>query len=191
VGKKKAAIMAERLQKVNPLADIQAVVQFYSPYNSEDFLQNPPSLVIDCIDNITAKCHLLASCVKKNIPVICAGGASAKVDPLRIKFSDLADTHTDPFLLQVRRVLRQKHDFPAEGKFGIPTVFSDEVPTDPHTLSYDKGEGFKCVCPQGQNNLHSCDNRSMIYGTASYVTGAFGLVIASRAVDFLKNTPAS
>jgi tRNA threonylcarbamoyladenosine dehydratase len=49
-------------------------------------------------------------------------------------------------------------------------------------LTYDKGEGFKCVCPQGQNNLHSCDRRNVIYGTASFVTGAFGLACASWVV---------
>jgi len=141
---------------------------------------------LDCVDNLTAKCHLLANCKQNNISVICAGGASAKEDPLQVEFVDLADTHTDPFLLQVRRILRQKHNFPREGKMEIPTVFSAEPPKEPFELNYDKGRGFQCVCPQGQNDLHSCEHRNIIYGTASYVTGAFGLVMASRAIDLLK-----
>jgi tRNA threonylcarbamoyladenosine dehydratase len=187
VGKKKAVIMAERLQKINPQAEIIAIEQFYNETNSEEILARNPDLVIDCIDNLTAKCHLLATCHGKHIPVMCSGGASAKEDPLQVKFADLADTHTDPFLLQVRRILRQKYAFPSEGAFNIPTVFSTEAPTTPFELKYDKGLGFKCVCPQGQNNFHSCENRNIIYGTASYVTGAFGLVLASRAVSFLKS----
>ncbi len=49
-------------------------------------------------------------------------------------------------------------------------------------LHYDNGEGFKCVCPQGQRDLHSCDRRNVIYGTASFVTGSFGLAMASWVV---------
>jgi tRNA A37 threonylcarbamoyladenosine dehydratase len=82
----------------------------------------------------------------------------------------------------MRKILRTKHDFPREGKFGIPCVFSDEIPMMPVELNYDNGQGFQCVCPQGQNNLHSCDKRNMIYGTASFVTGQFGLVMASWVV---------
>lgn len=187
VGKKKAAVMAERLQKINPQAKVHSIEKFYNAFSSEEILASKPDLILDCVDNLTAKCHLLATCIEKKVPVICAGGASAKEDPTKVKVADLADTHTDPFLLQVRRILRQKYNFPAKGKMEIPTVFSDEHPTMPFELKYDNGQGFKCVCPQGELDPHSCDNRNMIYGTASYVTGAFGLVMASLAIQFLKS----
>ena len=53
----------------------------------------------------------------------------------------------------------------------------------PVDLKYDNGEGFKCVCPQGEIDPHSCLHRSVIYGTASFVTGAFGLTMASWVVQ--------
>ena len=187
IGNKKVAVMAERLKRINPQATITAVEKFYNAENSEEILAHQPNIILDCIDNLSAKCHLLATCVARGIPIITAGGASAKEDPLQIKFVDLSETCIDPFLLQVRRILRQKHGFPSEGKMGIPTVFSTEHHTAPLDLAYDNGQGFKCVCPQGQNDFHSCDNRNMIYGSASYVTGAFGLVMASRAIQMLKS----
>jgi tRNA A37 threonylcarbamoyladenosine dehydratase len=186
IGEKKAAVVAERLAKVNPQAKIRCLDKFYSVESADEILGDKPDLVLDCIDNLTSKCHLLATCRARGIPVITSGGASAKEDPLKIKFSDLADTHTDPFIHEVRRILRQKHGFPSEGPMGIPAVFSDERPSTPFELEYDKGTGFRCVCPQGLNNQHSCEKRPVIYGTASYVTGAFGLVMASRAVSLLK-----
>ena len=65
--------------------------------------------------------------------------------------------------------------------------FSDEEPMPSVELKYDKGEGFRCVCPQGQNNLHSCEHRPVIWGNASFVTGAFGLNMASWVVrDIMK-----
>lgn len=182
VGKKKAQIMAERLRKINPQAQIKEHVLFYNEQNSETILSEKPDYIIDAIDNLTAKCHLISTCKKLGIPVITSGGAAARLDPMSVKLKDLAETHSDPLAHQVRKILRTKHEFPREGQFGVPCVFSDEIPMMPEELKYDNGEGFKCVCPQGQNDVHSCDNRRMIYGTASFVTGSFGLSMASWVV---------
>ncbi len=182
VGKKKAQVMAERLKKINPQAQVHDVVTFYNEANSEAILASRPDFIIDAIDNLTAKAHLLATCKKLGIPVITSAGAGARLDPLAVRLCDLAETHTDPLAHQMRKILRTRHEFPREGKFGIACVFSEEIPMMPEELKYDNGEGFQCVCPQGQNNPHSCDRRNMIYGTASFVTGNFGLVMASWVV---------
>lgn len=182
VGKKKAQIMAERLRKINPQGTVKEHVLFYNEENSATILAEKPDYIIDAIDNLTAKAHLLATCKQLGIPVITSAGAAARLDPLSVKLTDLAETHTDPLAHQMRKILRTRHEFPREGKFGIPCVFSDEIPMMPVELHYDNGAGFKCVCPQGQNNLHSCDKRNRIYGTASFVTGNFGLVMASWVV---------
>lgn len=182
VGKKKAQIMAERLRKINPQATVKEHVLFYSEAQSPALLADRPDFIVDAIDNLTAKAHLLSTCRELGIPVITSAGAAARLDPLSVKLADLAETHSDPLAHQMRKILRQRHQFPREGKFGIPCVFSDETPMMPEELNYDNGEGFKCVCPQKQNDLHSCDQRRMIYGTASFVTGNFGLVMASWVV---------
>ena len=183
VGRKKADIMTERLRKINPQATIECISEFYNEENSERMLSCNPDYIVDAIDNLTAKTHLLATCRARGIKVITSGGSGGKMDPLRIKKVDLADTHMDPLAHQVRKILRQKYDFP-KGKFDIPCIFSDEFPIDPVELKYDGGKGFKCVCPQGsQNKLHGCDSRNVIWGTASFVTGAFGLAMASHIVQ--------
>jgi tRNA threonylcarbamoyladenosine dehydratase len=182
VGKKKAVVMAERLRKINPQNIVQDIAKFYSEENSAEILSHKPDYIVDCIDNLTAKAHLLATCQKLQIPVISSSGASARMDPSMIKIKDMSETHTDPLAHQMRKILRQKYAFPREGLFGIPCVFSEETPMVPEELHYDNGEGFKCVCPQKANDLHSCDKRNVIYGTASFVTGAFGLMMASWVV---------
>lgn len=182
VGKKKAEVMAERLKKINPQAQVQAVSMFYNEENSAEILAHKPDYIVDAIDNLSAKIHLLNYCRQNEIPVITSGGAAARLDPSRIKTEDLADTYQDPLAAQVRKLLRQKFEFPRNGKFGIPCVFSDEPTIQPQELKYDNGEGFKCVCPQGQNDLHSCEHRNVIWGTASFVTGAFGLHMSSWIV---------
>jgi tRNA A37 threonylcarbamoyladenosine dehydratase len=182
VGRKKAEVMAERLRKINPQAQIVERVKFYNEENSNEIFADKPDYILDCIDNLTAKSHLLATCRKLQTPVITATGAAARLDPLSVQLVDLADSHTDPMAAQLRKILRTRHEFPREGSFDIPCVFSSEMPMEPVQLHYDKGEGFKCVCPQGQNNLHSCEHRNVIYGNASFVTGTFGLVMASWVV---------
>jgi tRNA A37 threonylcarbamoyladenosine dehydratase len=114
-------------------------------------------------------------------------GAAARLDPTRIRTADLAQTHKDPLARNVRRLLRKQHliAFDEKQPLGITAVFSDEPPIDPSAVGYDHGEGFRCVCPNGDNGLHSCEKRSRIEGSAAFVTGAFGLACASVVVRTL------
>lgn len=182
VGKNKSEVMAERMRKINPQMKVVEHNMFYNEENSATLLSDRPDFVIDAIDNLTAKAHLINTCKNQGIKVISAMGAAARMDPTRIKIVDLAESHSDPLAHQLRKILRQKYDFPPDGSFGVTCVFSDESVIMPIDLTYDKGEGFKCVCPQGQNNLHSCDRRNVIYGNAGFVTGAFGLAMTSWVV---------
>ena len=186
VGQPKAAVLAERLRDINPQARVQDVGLFYDAASSDEVLGGgplgPPDFVVDAIDNITAKCHLLATCRSRGLPVVSATGASGRMDPTALAIADLADTRVDPLALEVRKILRRKYGFPAEGAFGIPAVYSSEHPRHPEELHYDEDTGFRCVCPGGKNEHHSCEERRLIYGTASFVTGSFGLFAASVAV---------
>lgn len=182
VGHKKSEVMAERLRKVNPQAKIESLPVFYNKETSEQILSLKPDFILDAIDNLTAKTHLLNECRTRGVKVITSGGASGKMDPTRIRIVDLAKTEIDPLSHSVRKILRQEYNFPKGRFFDIPCVFSDEPPTAPIELKYDNGQGFKCVCPQGEENPHGCLHRSIIYGTAGFVTGAFGMAMASWVV---------
>ncbi len=189
VGQKKAVVMGERLKKINPQAIVQVITKFYNKDTSEEILALKPDFIVDAIDNLTAKTFLLNECKTQKINVITSGGASAKMDPTMIKIKDLANTVMDPLAHSVRKILRQEYNFPRKGEFGIACVFSDEVPMEPVELKYDLGLGFKCVCPQGEIDPHSCMHRSVIYGNASFITGAFGLAAASWVVRQITNHP--
>lgn len=186
VGEKKATVMAERMKKINPQASVLSIPQFYNARLSTEIFEEAtrvqgsrPDFVIDAIDSVTPKCHLLAKCRDEGIRVITSTGSAGKLDPTRIKITDLAKTNKDPLAKAIRRILRDQHGFPQEGVFGIPAVYSDENTRAPEELKYDNGKGFRCVCPQGQNEFFNCDNRNVILGNASFVTGAFGLTCAS------------
>jgi tRNA A37 threonylcarbamoyladenosine dehydratase len=189
VGQKKVEVMADRLKKINPQSEILAIPQFYNARLGEEIFKTAtehhgsrPDYVIDAIDSVTPKCHLLAYCRENGIRIITSTGSGGRLDPTRIKTVDLGKTTGDPLAKAIRRILRDQHGFPQEGEFGIPAIVSDEPSREPMELHYDQGKGFRCVCPQGQNEFFNCDNRNIILGNASFVTGAFGLACASLVV---------
>ena len=182
IGKPKASVLAERLRLINPQASIKAVPLFYEARIADKLLSGDIDFVVDAIDNVTAKCHLLAECHKRGLPVVCSTGASGRIDPTCVQVADLAHTRIDPLAGVVRKILRQQYDFPRKGDFGIQAVFSHEPVRTPFELTYDGGEGFRCVCPNGDNHHHTCDDRNVIWGTAGFVTGTFGLTCASVVV---------
>ncbi|HEY2747821.1 MAG TPA: tRNA threonylcarbamoyladenosine dehydratase [Polyangia bacterium] len=188
VAKPKATMLAERVRAINPQATPRPLPLFYSAKTCDEILGSADKdatridYVVDAIDNVTAKCHLLATCKARGIRVVSSTGASGRIDPTAVRVVDLAETAIDPLADAVRRTLRQKYDFPPKGAFGIPAVYSTEPPATPRELHYDGGDGFRCVCPGGTNEFHSCEERRVIYGTAGFVTGAFGLACASVVV---------
>jgi tRNA A37 threonylcarbamoyladenosine dehydratase len=183
VGSAKVDVMAERLKQINPLIQVRSIAKFYNAEHCEEIFSTRPDYVVDAIDNVTAKAHLLRYCREEKIPVVCSTGCGGRLDPLQIKVADLSMTEVDPLARELRRILRQKYGFPPEGElFGIPAVFSTEPHTRPEELTYDGGKGFRCVCPQGDNPYFNCDSRNLIMGNASFVTGSFGLACASVVV---------
>lgn len=184
VGKQKVEVMAERLRLIHPSGRIDAVAKFYEAHARDELLADPPDYVIDAIDNVTAKLDLLATCLQRKIPVITTMGAAGRMDPTKVRIDDLAFTVRDGLAKDVRKWLVRKHAVePAEdGTLGVPAVFSEEPMIPPAEVSADAQGGFACVCPHGENDKHSCEKRARIDGTASFVTGAFGLAAASHVV---------
>lgn len=182
IGKYKSDILAERFRKVNPKAEIVPINAFYNYEHADAILDHKPDYVIDAIDSVTSKAHLLNECQKRGIKVVCSAGAGGRMDPTRVQIADLGKTKVDPLARMIRKILRTKYNHPGNSNFGIPTVFSTEPVSEPVELKYDEGKGFRCVCPQGDNEFFTCDNRNLILGTAGFVTGSFGFACASVVV---------
>ena len=187
IGKRKVDVMAERLRLIHPTGVVEAVPVFYNQESSEAILEGRIDYVVDAIDNLSAKAHLIATCLRRSIPIVSSMGAAARIDPTMVRVADLADTYNDAFAGALRKMLRKEYDVQIAPKnpVGVSAVFSPEDVVLPSPPAYDQGEGFRCVCPGGKNGLHDCDRRARIDGTASFVTGTFGLVAASVVVRAL------
>jgi tRNA A37 threonylcarbamoyladenosine dehydratase len=184
LGKPKVEVMAERLRLINPDAVVEPRTAFYAAATSARLLTPEPDVVIDAIDNLTAKMHLIVTCLRERIRLVSTMGAAARLDPTAVRIADLAETRLDPFARELRKNLRKKHGLDCTKKTGVVAVYSEEAPRAPHALAYDD-DGFRCVCPSGQNGLHDCDHRSRVEGSLPFVPSVFGMSAASAAVKLL------
>lgn len=192
VGKRKVDVMAERLRRIHPTGEVEPIASFYAAETSDALLTGDIDYVVDAIDNIKAKCHLIATCHERGIPLVTSMGSAARLDPTQVKVADLVKTRGDAMAKNVRKKLKKDYGIPATGTkpLGIQAVFSEEEALVPARVSYDEGQGFRCVCPNSDNGLHTCDRRARIEGSAGFVTGTFGLVCASVVVRELIGTTA-
>src|SRR5690242_6460948 len=67
LGKPKVEVMAERLRQINSDAAIEARAAFYDARSAAALLTPEPDVVIDAIDNMAAKMHLIATCLRERI----------------------------------------------------------------------------------------------------------------------------
>jgi tRNA A37 threonylcarbamoyladenosine dehydratase len=177
IGQPKVEVMAARLQLINPDARVTPIVDFFTASTAQQLLDKPYDLVIDAIDSLQNKCLLLALCRDRQIPIVTVGGAGGRLDPTQIRLADLTQSTSDALLRQTRKVLRQKHNFPSEGPWGIPAVFSIERPLFPGS----DGE----VCHQREDGVNLRLDCESGYGSASFVTGSFGFAAVSAGLRIL------
>jgi len=177
VGVSKIRAMAERIHSYAPECGVEQAFCFFGESTCDTLLGQGWDVVVDAIDSIPHKCLLLSECVKRGIPVVTVGGAGGRRDPTRVRVVDLTRTFDDPLLQRVRKKLRQNFDFPrnTKKKWGIPAVFS------PEPVAYPRSDGSVCATREEGSNLRlDCASG---YGTAAFVTGAFGFAAAAAAVE--------
>ena len=182
IGKHKALLLAERLRLVNPEARIDGVANFFDSTTCETLMAERPDFVIDAIDHITSKCFLIDYCHKNEVPLVVSTGSGGRVDPTQVRIMDLGRTEIDPLARAVRNILREKYNFPKKGAFGVECVCTLEQVRKPHESMESTDCKAGCLCPQGENDFQSCTKKSIVMGTAGFVTGAFGMACASVAV---------
>lgn len=181
-GRAKVDAMAARIQAINPACRITTIDDFITPENVAQLLP-AGDFVLDAIDQVNAKCALLAHCVAQGLPVITTGAAGGRRDPTRIRVADLAHTEHDPLAARLRAQLRKQYAFTRQPKqtFGIDCVYSTEAivrPVNPAAAcDLDEPPRDAHAAPQGLN----CAG----YGSAVAVTASFGMIAAARVIDAL------
>ncbi|WP_371323259.1 tRNA threonylcarbamoyladenosine dehydratase [Dechloromonas sp. ZY10] len=171
-GLAKVEAMRRRIKLINPDCRVDCIEDFVTPENCSEFLSQPFSVVIDAIDQVKPKIALIIECRKQRLPLIVVGAAGGKLDPTRIRSSDLSQTIQDPLLAKIRSQLRRSHNFPRDPKkkFGIAAIFSDEA------MQYPENKGA-CATERTSSGLNCAG-----FGSSVCVTSVFGMIAAAQAI---------
>jgi len=180
IGRPKVEAMADRIRSINPGCVVRPLQRFFHQQSADEILDGGFDGVIDAIDIVRPKCHLLARCREQGIPVVTCGAAGGRRDASSIRIADLSRTFNDALLHQVRKNLRGNYGFPAGEKprsFAVPAVFSPEPPAFPQADG-SVGPTRSVTTPSGRR----CDAG---YGTAAHITAAFGFFAAGELLRLL------
>lgn len=177
IGRPKVEVLAERCRAIQPGITVAADTAFVTPTNLATRLPLDADHVVDAIDSVAAKVALIAWCRRHKLPVTVTGAAGGQTDPTRIRVADLTRTEHDPLLAKVRARLRRDFAYSRNPKrrFGVECVYSDEQ------LVYPAADGEVCLHKPGQGEATRLDCASG-FGAATFVTGSFGFVAASRVL---------
>lgn len=160
VGRPKAAVLAERIATINPTAVVEAVEARYTPESAPDFAIETYDYVVDAIDSLADKAHLILRCTDPSTgprrAFFSSMGAARKLHPGMIATAEFRKVEGCPLARALRTRFRRAATYP---KRKFQCVYSPE--TLPH-----RAEG-----PAGVN------------GTFMHTTAIFGLTLASLIVE--------
>ena len=162
-GQNKSEVMAQRIQDINPACEVIISKQFIRPDDMDSLLHYPYSYVVDAIDSLNCKVSLVATAFNKGIPVVSSMGAGRRIDPSKIELIDISKTYGCALARNMRQRLKKQGI-----KKGVMTVFSSEIPKAPGPMEEIDGARGRVV-----------------NGTASYMPGIFGLMLAGYVINAL------
>lgn len=178
IGRAKVSVMAERCRAINPRIEVTPVQAFYDAERSAELLAPAYDYVLDCIDHITAKLHLIESCVGRGLPLISSMGAANKLDPTQIRVADLAATQKCRLARIIRKELRKRGI-----EQGVRVVYSTEEFRPLAGATAICAEN--CICPNREDQRWRCTDRRNILGSSSTIPPIFGLTMAGEVIKSL------
>ena len=131
VGQVKVEVLKERLLSINPSAEITAIHEFFTAETAESFHLDTYDYIIDAIDSLKNKAHLILMACQTEATFFSSMGAALKLDPTHIKIAEFWKVQGDPLARVLRKKFKHEGQYPAR-KFLC--VYSDE-------LIEPKGEG--------------------------------------------------
>ena len=159
VGRYKVDVMEERILDINPNINIKKIRSLYNKDTSDEILTERYDYVVDAIDMVSSKIHLIETCEKKGLKIISYMGMGNKLDPTKIVVTDIHKTSTCPLAKVMRKELRDR------GIKKLKVVYSTEQPIE-----------LKKKVMNG---------RKVTPGSVSFVPSVGGLIIASVIVNEL------
>lgn len=168
VSKIKVEVLAERLCKINPDVEIVALNQVYSAETADSFRLDTYDVIIDAIDSLDNKTHLIQTATHTKAAFFSSMGAALKLDSSQVKVAEFWKAHGCPLAAALRRRLR-KSTMP-----GAPflCVFSPEVLENKGQVQEERATDAP-IAPKRIN------------GTIAHIPAIFGFTLAGLVIRSL------
>ena len=156
IGKYKTEVFEERLKRINRDIEINKITKKYIPDNSEEFFDDY-DYIVDAIDIVTSKIHLIKSAYEKDLRIISSMGMGNRLDPSKIVLTTLDKTSNCPLARVMRRELK---------KYNIIKL--------------------KCVYSTEEIKIQEKNfvKNKMVNGSSAFVPSVAGITMASEIVRF-------
>lgn len=173
VGKKKTTLFENRLKEINPNINLKLIDDFYSENLKIDFTQF--DYVVDAIDSMRSKIHLLETCHKLNVPIISSMGAGNRLDPTQLYICDISEIENKnaPFVSNIIYQLKKRGI-----EKGITVVASREKP-----FSQEKINELEQI---KTNNGETIEFNKIIPASTPFVAPTAGIIMAYQIIKELK-----
>ena len=173
VGSPKVKVLKKRLIDINPYASIDAIQAIYSLDTAESFNLHEYDYIIDAIDSLSNKVHLIRYSSQMPGTLFSSMGAALKTDPTRIKVAEFWKVKGCPLAAALRGRIK---------KFGgvdkkFLCVYSDEV-------RKNKGEE-PVTTTNGATASQWDEKKARINGTMSFLPSMVGMTLASLVVNHI------
>lgn len=163
IGCSKVEVLAKRFRDINPEVTLTVLPTFLKDEAIPELLNAAHyDFVVDAIDTLSPKCHLIAESMKRRIKIVSSMGAGAKSDVTQIRYADIWDTYHCGLSKAVRKRL-QKMGI----KRKLPVVFSTEQADANAVILIDE------------------ENKKSTTGTISYLPAVFGCYLAQHVIKHL------
>lgn len=173
IGQRKVDVLKSRLLDISPDAEINTIADVYSEESSESFQLDTYDYIIDAIDSLKHKVHLIQTATRTKAKLFSSMGAALKMDPTRIKTAEFWKVAGCPLAAALRRKMKQG---------GRPSkkfmcVYSDEV-LENKGLKYEGDESKSSELLKQENP----SVKAQTNGTLVHVTAIFGFTLAGLII---------
>lgn len=169
VGQVKADVLRERLLEINPDAEIVAIKGLYTPETAESFGLDSYDVIIDAIDSLDNKAHLIRHACRTQALFVSSMGAALKMNTQKIAVAEFWKVKGCPLAAALRRKFKKSGDLPAR-KFKC--VYSEELLQNKEV----------------EQPAESTDNPTPFFkartnGTLAHTTAIFGFTLAGLVIE--------
>jgi tRNA A37 threonylcarbamoyladenosine dehydratase len=189
IGEVKTDALKKRLLEINPAAEINAIQKIYNQDNHDFFELETYDYIIDAIDSLSSKVHLIRTATRTNAVFFSSMGASLKLDPTRIKVAEFWKVQGCPLAAKIRGLIR-KGELPAK-KFMC--IYSEELLKnrgDKNEVNPIGETDISTLVKPGDPNLADHDwsiKKAVINGTAAHITAIYGFTLAGLVIQDIYN----